>query len=163
METVNKLFLAKVGWRIFVESSSFWLNLVKAKYLKGHNFMSLSTTRNDSWIWEGILKWRDILNLGACHNLGGNSVFNVWNEPWVPSMVNFKPQPRLDHLVAESWCVRDFILAFGTWDINLLKSAFSVSLEAILKIPISSWPNNNVGSWLYLSLEISRFKVLTRH
>lgn len=56
METVNKLFLAKVGWRIFVESSSFWLNLVKAKYLKGHNFMSLSTTRNDSWIWEGILK-----------------------------------------------------------------------------------------------------------
>ncbi|PON79187.1 hypothetical protein PanWU01x14_013030, partial [Parasponia andersonii] len=57
---------SKWGWRVWAEESSLWLEIVKVKYLRGDEFRLVQPKRGDLLVWKAILKWRDILSLGAC-------------------------------------------------------------------------------------------------
>jgi hypothetical protein len=50
----------------------------------------------------------DIVSLGACRSFSVFS-FNVWNEPWVPSLPYFKPVPCLPGPILPNMVISDLI------------------------------------------------------
>ncbi|KAF7835348.1 reverse transcriptase [Senna tora] len=47
-----------------------------------------------SWAWNSLLEGRDLLIKGLCWSVGFGDSINVWEDPWIPSAVDFKPLPR---------------------------------------------------------------------
>ena len=56
MEVVNRVFLAKWGWKILNEEPSLWLELVRSKYLKGQNFLMVDARPTNSRIWKVVCR-----------------------------------------------------------------------------------------------------------
>ncbi|PON54003.1 hypothetical protein TorRG33x02_303660 [Trema orientale] len=98
--------------------------MVKAKYLKGRSFLSVQGRKSDSWLWRAVLKHRDLIKLGACLSVGPNSCINAWEDPWVPFLDGFVPNPLNREVMEQIWLVRDFITPSGEWNSELLKRYF---------------------------------------
>jgi hypothetical protein len=66
MEFLNKALLAKLGWSILNNADSLWIQSLMAKYLRYTYLLSVSIKPSDSWLWNDILKNRDIITRNAC-------------------------------------------------------------------------------------------------
>uniref|UniRef100_A0A803Q6A7 Reverse transcriptase domain-containing protein n=1 Tax=Cannabis sativa TaxID=3483 RepID=A0A803Q6A7_CANSA len=63
---MNQAFLAKWGWNILTGSQSLCSSVLRAKYLKGQDFLSCNYKNSDSWFWKSVVKANSILRKGAC-------------------------------------------------------------------------------------------------
>lgn len=43
---------------------------------------NLWRTHNTSWIWQGIINTREVLNKGICYLLGNGSNIEAFDDPW---------------------------------------------------------------------------------
>ncbi len=66
----------------------------------------------------------------------GNEIL-VWEDPWVPDLPNFNPQPREDLEVRQSMVVSQLMNRDKSWwYVGLLKNLFKEdTVQAILNIP----------------------------
>lgn len=81
---MNRALVAKLGWFINTRQQAFWVRTLRAKYL--HDFPSLRTASKKpqrSWIWQGILECRDILDKGLIYAVNNGSGINIWSDPWI--------------------------------------------------------------------------------
>ncbi|PON68380.1 hypothetical protein TorRG33x02_262320 [Trema orientale] len=95
MSVINEVFLAKWGWKVLTKEPSLWLDVIQVKYLRGRDFLLIEPSRGDSWIWRAILRSRDRLKIRACLQPYREAVIEVWQDPWVPTLPDFRPRPRL--------------------------------------------------------------------
>ncbi len=78
MEVNNHSLLAKLRWKLTINSPSLWIDVRKGKYLKeGIPFLKASPNPTSSWLWKGLLKKNRvvILYIHAC-NREENSDFS---------------------------------------------------------------------------------------
>jgi hypothetical protein len=136
MKDINVSLIAKLGWKILVNHDALWIPLFKEKYIKYGTLLSCPLSTG-SYIWNGITSVVPLLKLGACYIPHASSSLDIWHSPWIPSLPNFQPVPRVPRL-----CL-DYPLAisnlihpqFLTWNVSLLLFLFAPEkVSKILKV-----------------------------
>jgi len=87
----------------------------------------------------------------------------VWSDPWMPEIVNFIPQPRLEECRKLSIKASELIDSISkSWISDLVKELFApTNARAILNIPIPMSPKQDKLVWLPDSK--GRFSVKSIH
>ncbi|KAF8388967.1 hypothetical protein HHK36_025651 [Tetracentron sinense] len=138
----NLALLAKQGWRLATETQSLWSRLFKSIYYRDSNFMSAREGYRTSWAWKSLIAGRTALR-GGLHwhwQVGNGRSINIWEDPWVPTLPNFrisslKPLVNISSIVASLRQSGE-----GSWNMDRLRELFSdEEVEAIQKIPISQY------------------------
>jgi hypothetical protein len=158
MEHHNKALLAKLGWKLLTNADLLWVLATKAKYLRNYDLLQGSNTPSASWIWKGIIKNMDIVSMGACRSFSIFSNFNVWNEPWVPSLPSFKHVPCLPGPILPNMVISDLIDSHTkSWKSDFIFHHFDVaSATSILNIHILREPSK---PWFWASNASGLFSV----
>lgn len=73
MEHHNKALLAKMGWQIQNNLEKLWVQIIRAKYLKGSFVWDAEASVGNSWFWKGITRVAVILKSAACFQIGSSS------------------------------------------------------------------------------------------
>jgi hypothetical protein len=97
MKDVNLSLIAKLGWNLLTNHNSSWVSLFQKKCIKYDNLLS-SPLSSGSWIWNGIKATVPLIAKGACFLPSKSSTLPIWNIPWIPTIPNFLPTPRLPSL-----------------------------------------------------------------
>lgn len=88
--TINLAFIAKLGWQILTRTPGIWVNLIRARYLRGRRSLDLhKCPPNASWIMQGIWKSRSLILQNLCIKLGSESTAPIFDSPWLPSLDGF--------------------------------------------------------------------------
>jgi len=136
MKDVNFSLISKLGWKLLSYHDCLWVSLFRQKYIKYGNILSAPLS-SGSWIWNGIRSTVSFLSSGVCFIPHFNSQLSIWYSPWIPSLLNFLPEPCLSsfsssyHLV-----IVDLIHSSSlTWRQNLLQFLFTPStVSEIMRI-----------------------------
>ena len=134
----NNAFLAKLAWMIVSKRDSLCMSLLRAKYKVRQGWLYANRLKIYSPIWKAIEDTKSIIVKGACYQLGDGSSINVWNDPWVSWLQNFKPKPRLDP-IAETPLMESQLIDHDlhTWNTNLVNHIFDAEFaQTILSIAI---------------------------
>ena len=104
---------------------SLCMSLLRAKYKVRQGWLYANRLKIYSPIWKAIMDTKSIIVKGACYQLGDGSSVNVWNDPWVLWLQNFKPKPRLDPIVETPLMESQLIdHDLHTWNTNLVNHIF---------------------------------------
>ncbi|KAG2712835.1 hypothetical protein I3760_04G144500, partial [Carya illinoinensis] len=140
VEKMNQALLAKTSWELGGTSNSLWHSILSSKYLQNSTFWSVSPKPSDSVMWKDILKTKDLLNKGRYFQIFNGQSVNIWIDPWIPSLKNFKPTPIQGmNSIHPSFKVSDIIINnLRSWDIQKMQNLFNqTSLAEVLKILLS--------------------------
>ena len=101
-----------------------------------------------SWTWQGMWDCRKILEKGLGIKVTKHSIAQIWDDPWVPGIPNFRPT-RLVGISQAAQLVRDFIdQETGTWNYSLVRNSFPQEVaKAILKITIPQAEEQDTLVW----------------
>jgi hypothetical protein len=111
LEVNNHSLLAKLRWKLTINSPSLWIDVRKGKYLKeGIPFLKASPNPTSSWLWKGLLKNKVVINKGVCISISNGVQVDVWDSPWIPLMLDFKPKPNVNLIELPAFCVNDLMI-----------------------------------------------------
>lgn len=112
------------------------------------NFLDSKNKSNSSWLWQGILKCKDLVLKGACFIIGNNNEVYVWKDPWIRKLKGFTPRER-ETSPPEIIIVAQLIdPSSWEWNVDLLHSLFDQqSVEAILSIHIPNASTDDKLIW----------------
>lgn len=140
MNIFNKALLSKFAWSILNNTSNMWKNLLTKKYLIRINFLEATKKPTDSLFWKSLLQIKDFVKTGCCFRFNNGSSINVWSDPWIPTLSNFIPKPKLDNV----WRDQDMTASEFTleeprkWNTILLQALFTEeTVQETQKIPLS--------------------------
>ncbi|XP_062165083.1 uncharacterized protein LOC133871673 [Alnus glutinosa] len=138
MKDINVSLIAKLGWKILVNHNALWIPLFKEKYIKYGTLLPCPLSTG-SYIWNGITSVVPLLKLGSCYIPHSSSSLDIWLSPWIPTLPNFQPVPRIPRLSFDyPLAISDLIHPqFLTWNLSLLLFLFDqVTFSEILKVSI---------------------------
>jgi hypothetical protein len=138
MKDINVSLIAKLSWKILVNHDALWIPLFKEKYIKYGTLLSCPLSIG-SYIWNGITSVVPLLKSGSCYIPHISSSLDIWHSPWIPTLPNFQPVPRVPRLCLEyPLAISDLIHPqYLTWNLSLLLFLFDpVTVSKILKVSI---------------------------
>ena len=80
---MNLALLAKQAWRIYMNPDALWVQFLKSIYFPNEDFLRVRKKGRVSWIWDNILKERDILRKGGMWIVGDGNSNQVWRDNWL--------------------------------------------------------------------------------
>ncbi|KAL3649275.1 hypothetical protein CASFOL_005678 [Castilleja foliolosa] len=151
LDDINSAMISKLAWSLACNTDTLWVQLLKAKYLRGKNFLVDNLDHSSpSWLWKDIVSCRDLLCKGAIFKVGINSTISIWNEPWIPSIPGFIPDKSF---ISPNSCnlnlLRDLMDSrSSSWKLDVLKNHFHPNVvNEILKIQISPMNRHKTLLW----------------
>lgn len=109
--------------------------------------MKVEAHGNDSPQWKEILKGRDIIEKGRCMIIGNGEKTNIWLDPWIPTIPDFKAFPK-DPDNIKCHHVNDFICD-SKWNEQCLMDQFEAPVaDEIRKISIGNKDSDDFCSWI---------------
>lgn len=131
--------LAKQSWRLLANDNSLCHRVYKAKYFPNSSFLEAEEKQsNSSYIWQSLMKGMEVVKLGARWRMGDGTTTRIWQDPWIPGNINFRPFYPSSLFLPIATTV-DFLFVQGRreWNIPLLQHLFPLSeVEEIRKIPL---------------------------
>ena len=130
--------MAKFAWMVASNRDSLCMRLVRCKYKVRKDWLRKKPCKSASPIWKAIEKSKKLLSLGACYEVGNRMDINVWQDPWVPWLVNYKPKPKDDTIQQNPLMVSSLINhTTHEWEVSKLEELFDLeSVEAIKRITL---------------------------
>uniref|UniRef100_A0A2N9FPZ2 Reverse transcriptase domain-containing protein n=1 Tax=Fagus sylvatica TaxID=28930 RepID=A0A2N9FPZ2_FAGSY len=146
----NKALLAKLAWMVVSNRNSICMKLVRSKYKVRGDWLFKDPVKNSSPLWRAIEKTKKLITKGACFLVGDGTSINVWKDPWIPWLQDFKARPKNDNDQQFPIMVSSLIDSNShCWKQELLEQLFdSATKEAINKITIPLRPRNDKIVWL---------------
>ncbi|XP_031405734.1 uncharacterized protein LOC116214473 [Punica granatum] len=138
--------LSKTTWALTKGNDSLAGKAFKAKY---GNFLNSSNRSLASPIWKGLQWCKETIQVSTCCTVGSGSTISAWFDPWIPSMDNHKPSPRLNVLQDPALKVHH-LMFFNPkrWNIPLLTTLFEQdTVHNILKIHLSQADFEDSATW----------------
>lgn len=86
----SKAPLAKQTWRIIKYPSSLMEKALKNKYFPYSSFMDVKLSPIASYTWKSIMSARSFLSKGVKKIVGRGNTINIWEDPWVSTLPNFR-------------------------------------------------------------------------
>lgn len=147
LQVFNEALLAKQAWRILRYPNSLMAKTLKGKYFPNSSFLESKLSPMASFTWRSIWSARDLLQKGLKKVVGSGHSVDIWADPWVPSLKNFRPMLVTGTVPEEPRTVSDLICN-GRWDNTKLHSLFQPwEIEAITRIPISQVVTEDKWEW----------------
>jgi hypothetical protein len=105
----------------------------------GIYFLQASSCPSSSWIWKGLLKNREVIEMGACWSISDGANIHIWDSLWIPSMSSFKPRPNVHLVDLLDFSLADLLLPGDrSWNVDLLGDLFDSPSEH----PWNSYPTD---------------------
>lgn len=60
-DVANLALVAKLGWRISTQTDNYWVQIMRAKYLRNLSFFEIQRMAWGFFAWKGILQTRNLL------------------------------------------------------------------------------------------------------
>jgi len=121
-QRIRVVWISKFGWKLLTNRDSIWVLLFHKKYIKYGNLLSCPLS-SGSWIWNRIKSTASLLAQGACFIPHNNSSLLVWSSPWIPTLFNFLPVPRLPYFPS-SYPLHIADLIFFFFNLEVKPSSF---------------------------------------
>jgi hypothetical protein len=83
-ESFNQSFLAKQGWDLITIPDSLGASVLKARYYKDSEFLSVSCRKRASFTWRSIIHGIDLLKTGIVWRIGDGSCIRTMTNNWIP-------------------------------------------------------------------------------
>ena len=81
---------------------------------------------------------------GACYLVGDGKSINIWTEPWVPNIPDFRVQPEQDMNHLPTFVAELIDNQRNEWKEDLLSELFSpITVQEILKIKFPVYPRED--------------------
>ena len=88
--------IAKLAWMIASKRDSLCMRLLRSKYKLRQHWLQKDPVKNGSPIRKAIEKAKSLVAKGACYLVGDGNSIDVWSDPWIPCVQNFRPKSRDD-------------------------------------------------------------------
>ncbi|KAL5735902.1 hypothetical protein ACOSQ2_030690 [Xanthoceras sorbifolium] len=132
----NQALLGKQAWRIAMNKDSLVSRVLKAKYFRQEDFLSVSLKQGSSHLWRSLVWGRSLLFKGLRWRVGNGKVIMAFQDPWIPRASTFRPfsiAPVEDFMVASL-----ISPSSHSWDLAKLDQVFvTADRDSILEIPLS--------------------------
>ncbi|CAL2238143.1 unnamed protein product [Prunus armeniaca] len=119
---MNQALLAKSGWRLLHNDQGLWAKVLKAKYLKNCDMLSVNEHkfRNCSSSWRGVLFGAKLLPSDVKWRVGSGDSILFWTDVWLScgALINYALIDLSEEMLQLN--VSDF-LEEGLWDIACLQ------------------------------------------
>ena len=147
---LNETLLAKFAWMVASGKQSLCMEVLRSKYKVKEDWLKAEPSKSASPTWRGIERAKKLIEKGACFLVGDGKSINVWVDPWVPWIEEFKTKPRIDDYLQLPLKAHHFIdHASKTWHEDMVKEVFSANdVQEILSIPIPHHPKQDRLIWL---------------
>ena len=84
MQSMNKAFMAKLGWRVLDNKESLWGRVISSQYCKGAVEISRMVKKQScSQAWEGITEVADLFKKGLRAKLYNGQSTLFWRDKWI--------------------------------------------------------------------------------
>lgn len=108
------------------EENSLWVNIPRAKYLKGHSFFQHELNPAASGVWKGIVSARGWILKGACFQLGDKSNISTCFDLWLLGLSNRVPKAKEGVVLGVGSKVANFKAVLGNgWNVDRVQEVFS--------------------------------------
>ncbi|CAA7018986.1 unnamed protein product [Microthlaspi erraticum] len=126
--------LAGISWRILNNPTCLLARILKGKYCRTENFLTVHVTSSTSHGWRGILIGRDLLNQQLSKDVGNGSHTSLWNDPWLSLKTPTRPTGP-PNLHEKDILVSDLILHHTRqWNREMIEKLLPHHLNDILSI-----------------------------
>ena len=148
---VNMALIAKLSWMVASKRTSICMELLRKKYKVRKDWLSKEPMKTASPIWRAIEKAKKIVLKGACYMVGDGNSINIWKDPWVPWLEDFKPKPMDDSIQLNPQMVSSLIDQNAhKWKLEALEQLFDQeSVEAISRIIIPIRQREDKLLWIH--------------
>jgi ribonuclease HI len=148
---VNMALIAKLSWMVASKRNSICMELLRKKYKVRKDWLSKEPMKIASPIWRAIEKAKKIVLKGACYMVGDGNSINIWKDPWVPWLEDFKPKPKDDSIQLNPQMVSSLIDQNAhKWKLEALEQLFDQeSVEAISRIIIPIRQREDKLMWIH--------------
>lgn len=135
---VNMAFITKLGWQLCTELERMWVKLIWSRYLRGRRITDFqSTLHASSWIWPGIKKCKELLDVGLCLRIGQHSLALIREDPWIPNLPYCKIPDDIAVPVGLLRVRQLMNTDSATWSSSLIQTIFPQNISLfILSTPI---------------------------
>lgn len=125
LEIFNIAMLAKLAWRFIHKPEKLWVKVLMALYCPSNNPLSRINSTGGSWVWQSLQLGLKGLKFGLRWCIGNGVGVHIWDDPWIPSLPNFKPVTA-PNPINNFYYVKDLLNEEGTnWDEDKLQRVFS--------------------------------------
>ena len=69
--------------------------MFKEKYFPSGDYLSSNLGSNPSFVWKSIWLAKEVVKLGYRMRIKSGEITNVWNDPWVRHLPNFRVQSMI--------------------------------------------------------------------
>lgn len=154
IEAFNKALLGKQIWRILTKPNLLLSKVMRARYFPKGSILTCKIHKNSSWIWQGLLGARSLMDKGVIRRIGNGRSTRIWDHRWIPGSSSGKPTSS-NPLSRELKMVHELI-SHHKWNrVTILQNFHQSDAEKILNIPISLtdredsyyWQHNAGGSY----------------
>ncbi|KAK3223069.1 hypothetical protein Dsin_010094 [Dipteronia sinensis] len=149
LESSNRAFVAKQGWRILKHLNSLAARILKGCYFKHCSFLEARKNSSASYVWSYLIRGRDLLDIGLRWRVGDGKTIKIYNDRWIlrPTEVKILSPSNLDMLFSP----------IGGWNVDLINNNFLPNkAKSILHIPAALWNNPNSILWHYETSDMVR-------
>lgn len=113
---MNTAMLGKLLWDLHANTNKLWVNLLVDKYMGNEAILRVKKL-NGSYIWNSIMKARDILRDGYEFRMG-NGQSSLWYSSWTELGMLSKLVPYVD--IHDTQLSKSDIYVNGAWNFNSL-------------------------------------------
>ncbi|XP_026398710.1 uncharacterized protein LOC113294531 [Papaver somniferum] len=128
----NRVFIAKLGWRIIQNPDLLLSKFMKDKYFPNQNLLEVDKAADtSSWIWRGIVNSLVFVRANIVSKINDGSSTKIWSSNWIPFDTSppISCNPNYEDYVYVSELID---VQNNCWNLNLLNSLFS--LDEVIKI-----------------------------
>nr|POE84817.1 putative ribonuclease h protein [Quercus suber] len=147
---MNLALIAKFAWFVASDRQNLCMDVLRSKYKVNSGWLSADPVTAASPTWRAIKEAKKLVAKGGCFLIGEGKPIQVWSNPWVPEIVNFIPQPRLEEYKKFPFKASDLINPISkSWISDWVKELFApTDARVILNIPIPLSPKQDKLVWL---------------
>ena len=91
---MNKARVSKLAWMVVSKRNNFCMSVLKCKYKVRSEWLRKDPPKKVSPIWKAIEKSKALISKGACYLVDDRASINVWLDPWLSSLIEFKPKSK---------------------------------------------------------------------
>lgn len=132
------MLLAKLGWRMWEESSQLWARILISKYARGNASRIPTVKAQCSQVWRGIQKSKNLLEMGTIWKVGNGLTIQFWADHWLPEgPLCLNPTVQIPAQTDLEERIHSFLIA-DRWDTHRLMGILPAHIVEIIKsIPIT--------------------------
>lgn len=124
LECFNKALLAKQLCCFLTQLQSLAAIILREKYCKIENEMTIIAKRHNSLLWKSLLVALEIIEGDSHWKVGNGEKIKIWADRWLPSQGTFQVQSLIKMLLRSATIKELLKDTCSKWNEDIIKAIF---------------------------------------